>query len=1147
MTDDYKWRTITFFVSSTFSDMDAERDYINRVIAPRLISDYEKKYIHLKFIDLRWGVQSDSLKSQDEREKEVLKVCFEEIQRSRPYFISLLGARYGWVPDRSRYQELINTLSESDSINMEGQEGVSITNLEIMYGALCNPKYMGHSLFYLRDDASYENMSSNIKEQYVEQQNIDKLNNLKKKIISFGKEQRIKVSSYHLTWEQDHFEGLEEWGETLYNDISREIDVDISSTNEHIPKNWVEAEQQKQDIFRHNICQHFVGYEKEIEEMTRKMITRNGVHVLGGYNLSGKSAFLSRIYNQIATLDPNATILYHATGVSNYSCDTNRMFMMWISKLSNLLGKHYAIPDGQTDNNLSLQKDSNSVHLRSTFLSLCDEFFQKGNTLYLLIDGTEKFISSDEATNYSWLPEKAACLLTTFSGGACKENIANECEITNTVSTTSVSYMRQMKREEAEQLLINYSWKEYHKRFPQSVIKNILEKCVPVNDLNEKELKYYNGPYFGYYNPLWIRLVVHCLASMTIDDYKKTRIEGSKDPQKDIENYMNSFVSEVPANIYSMVRDFMPKKLPFDHRAAIVIMDFLAISYNGLSENDLLTVANGITPLQFSLFRYYYRPILIEDQQSGRWMFLHQMNNGISKSLYDLYFGALAEHFSFKHVNEGYLFPREAVYYNYYLRNKGALALVCISPDPSVMEDVATELSERIMIAKQFEGNDSIPWLVDSFQTLNNHERRCNIAVLSVLVAHKLSDRKLDLTIKWSEAILPLVESTKLTGLSADLCRLLSLSYHRQMNHEKEVYYSKKGLKYGENEANPETTFKAFLNMAISKASEDVDESEKYFEKALFLLDHDLQSHGNNEWHAICKMEIYANLLTLYFQNGIIDEFVDLMPKALSLADLYVQTPSCLYNCSLIYLYIGRYLSEYTEDQHKAIGLINKATAILEKATTNDINSVENQVQLGICYEARGCCFINMDIDTEAIKDFKRQIKQFALVLQKDPDDERTQKYMLVALCHIVELLWDEEYNDDFINSAMDIVNRTINLSITDIDVGYVMKYVGIAYYRLFKLSHEYAGLNHLTSNEWSVFLYQGGLCLFFTAFNDESSDYLINWAWELLYARSSMLINTGEMSIEILSELYQMYDDLKPTDLELQKKVESMIQGLLN
>ena len=48
MTDDYKWRTITFFVSSTFSDMDAERDYINRVIAPRLISDYEKRYIHLK-------------------------------------------------------------------------------------------------------------------------------------------------------------------------------------------------------------------------------------------------------------------------------------------------------------------------------------------------------------------------------------------------------------------------------------------------------------------------------------------------------------------------------------------------------------------------------------------------------------------------------------------------------------------------------------------------------------------------------------------------------------------------------------------------------------------------------------------------------------------------------------------------------------------------------------------------------------------------------------------------------------------------------------------------------------------------------------------------------------------------------------------
>ena len=32
-------------------------------------------------------------------EGQVLPICLEEIRRCRPYFIGLLGERYGWVPD----------------------------------------------------------------------------------------------------------------------------------------------------------------------------------------------------------------------------------------------------------------------------------------------------------------------------------------------------------------------------------------------------------------------------------------------------------------------------------------------------------------------------------------------------------------------------------------------------------------------------------------------------------------------------------------------------------------------------------------------------------------------------------------------------------------------------------------------------------------------------------------------------------------------------------------------------------------------------------------------------------------------------------------------------------------------------------------
>jgi hypothetical protein len=46
-------------------------------------------------VDLRWGVTAE----QTER-GETLPLCLAEIDNCRPYIISLLGERYGWVPPR---------------------------------------------------------------------------------------------------------------------------------------------------------------------------------------------------------------------------------------------------------------------------------------------------------------------------------------------------------------------------------------------------------------------------------------------------------------------------------------------------------------------------------------------------------------------------------------------------------------------------------------------------------------------------------------------------------------------------------------------------------------------------------------------------------------------------------------------------------------------------------------------------------------------------------------------------------------------------------------------------------------------------------------------------------------------------------------
>jgi tetratricopeptide (TPR) repeat protein len=136
-------RVIRVFVSSTFHDMQAERDELVKYVFPRLRRICEQRGLSLTEVDLRWGLTDEQAKRG-----EVLSICLAEIERSRPYFIGLLGERYGSVPDAIdpdlalRYPWL-NTHSDC-----------SVTELEMMHGALNDPSKARYAYFYFRAPCS---------------------------------------------------------------------------------------------------------------------------------------------------------------------------------------------------------------------------------------------------------------------------------------------------------------------------------------------------------------------------------------------------------------------------------------------------------------------------------------------------------------------------------------------------------------------------------------------------------------------------------------------------------------------------------------------------------------------------------------------------------------------------------------------------------------------------------------------------------------------------------------------------------------------------------------------------------------------------------------------------------------------------------
>ena len=101
------------------------------------------RFVELVDVDLRWGIPAEEAENG-----RVLGICLDEVDQCRPYFIGLLGERYGWVPTTDKYP---NYILESQPWLSEHHGLASATELEIRYGVLNNPAMRQRALFFFRD------------------------------------------------------------------------------------------------------------------------------------------------------------------------------------------------------------------------------------------------------------------------------------------------------------------------------------------------------------------------------------------------------------------------------------------------------------------------------------------------------------------------------------------------------------------------------------------------------------------------------------------------------------------------------------------------------------------------------------------------------------------------------------------------------------------------------------------------------------------------------------------------------------------------------------------------------------------------------------------------------------------------------------
>ena len=153
-------RRMRFFISSTFIDMETERDYLVKKIFPLIKNEAEQRFVTVTELDLRWGITQE-----ESRSGKVLDICLKEIDNSKPFFIGIVGNRYGWCPSFDDLKSDEELLNQYPQVAEYLQHGISITEMEMQYAVLSNTKSKCNALFLLKDDMSFETKADDIERE----------------------------------------------------------------------------------------------------------------------------------------------------------------------------------------------------------------------------------------------------------------------------------------------------------------------------------------------------------------------------------------------------------------------------------------------------------------------------------------------------------------------------------------------------------------------------------------------------------------------------------------------------------------------------------------------------------------------------------------------------------------------------------------------------------------------------------------------------------------------------------------------------------------------------------------------------------------------------------------------------------------------
>ena len=363
-------RQIRVFISSTFRDMLAERDYLIHYVFPALKKYCAERDVTFTEIDLRWGID-EKLAEQGK----VAEVCLQEIENTHPFFIGLLGERYGWIPTKNELN--LHVKERYPWIKQDLLDSLSITEVEMQYGVLRSKEEI-NAYFFLR--STEMKTPAKFKEK-PDSKKARKLSRLKSEICSQNK---YPVSKY-----------------TSVVDLGKQVEAHFKALVDRLYPRGIlltwEKEHIQQKAFLRSHTNAYIPMQDYFDRLDRFISGHTNTLVIAGESGMGKSALIA---NWIARSESKqyGHLVYHFIGKSDSESNYTKITRQLIDEIKSAYGLIDEDKDVVVGLKISLSPDRKKDELGKLLVSVADK-----GLLLIVLDGVNQL--DDQAKLLNWLPD----------------------------------------------------------------------------------------------------------------------------------------------------------------------------------------------------------------------------------------------------------------------------------------------------------------------------------------------------------------------------------------------------------------------------------------------------------------------------------------------------------------------------------------------------------------------------------------------------------------------------------------------------------------------------------------------------------------------------------------------------------------------